>query len=105
MYKDALIVLYASQNKIIINFRDITGNCVQYMCIKKRIQSISDFAKSIKEKYFCEEIQLIIRRNTKEVMEAIQLIKEQVIKILSIKDDTPIPHNGCIPERRRKNNG
>jgi len=49
-----------------------------------------------------KEVAVIVKGAGNGRMSAIKSIKAGGLNVLSIKDSTPIPHNGCRPKKRRR---
>jgi len=49
-----------------------------------------------------KEVSVIVKGAGNGRMSAIKSIKAGGLNVLSIKDLTPIPHNGCRPKKRRR---
>ncbi len=49
-----------------------------------------------------KEVAVIVKGAGNGRMSAIKSIKAGGLNVLSIKDETPIPHNGCRPKKRRR---
>lgn len=49
-----------------------------------------------------KEVAVIVKGAGNGRMSAIKSIKTGGLNVLSIKDATPIPHNGCRPKKRRR---
>lgn len=63
-----------------------------------------DCDKVLREHNF-KSAYIALRRSTFSAADAISHIRKSNIKIIYIKDEVPIPHNACRPNKRSKLNG
>lgn len=64
--------------------------------------SAEEVAKKASEKGV-QSIDIIAKGPGNSKLAAIKGLKSAGLKVRSIKDKTPIPHNGCKPRKRRRN--
>jgi small subunit ribosomal protein S11 len=104
----------ASFNNTIISLADTYGNLISWStagrCGFKGSRKNTPFAAQIAAENAAKEaMELGLRRVDVEVKgpgsgreAAIRSLQASGLEILSIKDVTPIPHNGCRPSKRRR---
>ncbi|XCC45259.1 MAG: 30S ribosomal protein S11 [Candidatus Shikimatogenerans sp. Ttur] len=108
------LYIRTTYNNIIITLTNKIGNVIMWcssgkMKFKGGKKNTSYAGKKICEEILNKSIKLGLKKLDilvygigvgKEVI--IKTIYDYGIKILSIKDITPIPHNGCRPSKRRR---
>jgi small subunit ribosomal protein S11 len=104
----------ASFNNTIVALADAYGNLISWStagrCGFKGSRKNTPFAAQIAAENAAKEaMELGLRRVDVEVKgpgsgreAAIRSLQASGLEILSIKDVTPIPHNGCRPPKRRR---
>jgi len=104
----------ASFNNTIVNITDMSGNTIIWSsagkCGFKGSKKSTPFAaQTIADSAAKEALNLGMKRVHVRVQgpgagreSAIQAIQSAGLSIRSIKDVTPIPHNGCRPPKRRR---
>jgi small subunit ribosomal protein S11 len=104
----------ASFNNTIISLADAYGNLISWStagrCGFKGSRKNTPFAAQIAAENAAKEaMELGLQRVDVEVKgpgsgreAAIRSLQASGLEILSIKDVTPIPHNGCRPPKRRR---
>jgi small subunit ribosomal protein S11 len=104
----------ASFNNTIVSLADAYGNLISWStagrCGFKGSRKNTPFAAQIAAENAAKEaMELGLRRVDVEVKgpgsgreAAIRSLQASGLEILSIKDVTPIPHNGCRPPKRRR---
>ncbi|BDT61487.1 MAG: 30S ribosomal protein S11 [Flavobacteriales endosymbiont of Rhyzopertha dominica] len=108
------IYIHSTFNNIIISLTDKLGNVLAWSSSGKMKFKGSKkntpfsgkiIAKNISEKcylYGIKKVDIIIKGPGIGRDSAIRTISSSGIKILSIKDKTPLPHNGCRPPKKRR---
>ncbi|OHD05333.1 MAG: 30S ribosomal protein S11 [Spirochaetes bacterium GWD1_27_9] len=110
------VYIQASFNNTIITVTDPKGNVLSWSSsgslsgfrgAKKSTpfaaQLVSDNAvKKAIDNYGLKEVEVYVKGPGVGRESAIRSIDNSGLKILSIKDITPIPHNGCRPKKRRR---
>ncbi len=106
--------IYASFNNTIITITDVNGNVIVWSSAGvnefKGARKSTPFAAQITAEQVCKKA---IEHGLKEVHvrvkgpgvgreSAIRALDATGLKIMSISDVTPIPHNGCRPPKRRR---
>jgi small subunit ribosomal protein S11 len=64
-------------------------------------KAAEDVAKKVKE-FGVQEIEVRLKGPGQGREAALRTLHAQGLKIVAIKDVTPIPHNGCRPPKRRR---
>ncbi len=111
---DAIAHIHASFNNTIITITDRQGNALSWAtaggCGFRGSRKSTPFASTVAaENCAREAYNLGVRRIHVQVQgpgsgreSAIQALASAGLKVLSIKDVTPIPHNGCRPPKKRR---
>ncbi len=110
----AHVYIQATFNNTIISFTDQTGNVLGWSSAgasgfkgpKKATpyaagQVVKKIADSI-EAYGVKEVNVFVKGIGGGREGAIRALNTQGYTVLSIKDTTPLPHNGCRPPGRRR---
>lgn len=104
----------ASFNNVIVTLTDIYGNTISWSSAGKNgfkgSRKNTPFASQVtaeaaaKEAYDLglRKVDVFVKGPGAGREAAIRAINTAGIEILSIKDNTPIPHNGCRPPKRRR---
>jgi len=104
----------ASFNNVIVTITDIYGNTISWSSAGKNgfkgSRKNTPFAAQVtaeaaaKEAYDLglRKVDVIIKGPGAGREAAIRALNTAGLEILSIKDNTPIPHNGCRPPKRRR---
>ena len=104
----------ATFNNTIITLTDINGNVISWassgaLGFKGSRKSTPFAAGQASEKAALEAIDLGLKKVKVEVKgpgsgreSAVRSLGVAGLEVLSIKDVTPIPHNGCRPSKRRR---
>ncbi|WGH25772.1 MAG: 30S ribosomal protein S11 [Candidatus Shikimatogenerans bostrichidophilus] len=108
------IYIYSTFNNIIISLTDKIGNVLawsssgkmKFRGSKKNTPFAGQItAQNISDRclYFgIKKVDIIIKGPGSGRDSAIRTINNNGITILSIKDKTPLPHNGCRPPKKRR---
>ncbi|MDH3004917.1 MAG: 30S ribosomal protein S11 [Candidatus Shikimatogenerans sp. JK-2022] len=108
------IYIHSTFNNIIITLTDKLGNVLAWSSSGKMkfkgSKKNTPFAgqktaKNISEKcilYGIKKVDIIIKGPGIGRDSALRTINSSGIDILSIKDKTPLPHNGCRPPKKRR---
>jgi len=104
----------ATFNNTIVTITDNIGNtitqksagAVGFKGARRSTPYAASQAAEIASKNACnmgmKEVAVIVKGAGNGRMSAIKSIKTGGLNVLSIKDLTPIPHNGCRPKKRRR---
>ncbi len=104
----------ASFNNVIVTITDIYGNTISWSSAGKNgfkgSRKNTPFASQVtaeaaaKEAYDLglRKIDVFVKGPGAGREAAIRALNTAGLEILSIKDNTPIPHNGCRPPKRRR---
>jgi small subunit ribosomal protein S11 len=104
----------ASFNNVIVTLTDIYGNTISWSSAGKNgfkgSRKNTPFAAQVTAEAAAKEAHDLGLRKVDVFVKgpgagreaAIRAINTAGIEILSIKDSTPIPHNGCRPPKRRR---
>ena len=116
VHVDAMGVAHikASFNNIIVTITDIYGNTISWSSAGKNgfkgSRKNTPFASQVtaeaaaKEAYDLglRKVDVLVKGPGAGREAAIRALNTAGLQILSIKDITPIPHNGCRPPKRRR---
>lgn len=112
--KEANIFIFSSYNNTIISLTDLNGNVIASRSAGrigfKGTKKSTPFAASktaeavgqLAEKMGIKRVHVIVKGIGSGRDSALRSIANQGFEILSIKDATPIPHNGCRPPKPRR---
>lgn len=104
----------ATYNNTIVTFTDQNGNVLAWAsagnCGFKGPKKSTPYAASIivkaaadrVEKYGLKEVNVFVKGVGSGRESAIRAMNANGLSVLSIKDITPIPHNGCRPKKPRR---
>ncbi|MDF1611026.1 30S ribosomal protein S11 [Stygiobacter electus] len=104
----------ASFNNVIVTITDIYGNTISWSSAGKNgfkgSRKNTPFASQVtaeaaaKEAYDLglRKVDVFVKGPGAGREAAIRALNTAGLEILSIKDNTPIPHNGCRPPKRRR---
>ncbi len=104
----------ASFNNVIVTITDIYGNTISWSSAGKNgfkgTRKNTPFASQVtaeaaaKEAYDLglRKVDVFVKGPGAGREAAIRALNTAGLEILSIKDNTPIPHNGCRPPKRRR---
>ncbi|MEA3485399.1 MAG: 30S ribosomal protein S11, partial [Candidatus Aerophobetes bacterium] len=59
-------------------------------------------ARKAKDEFQLEKIRVVVKGPGSGREAAIRTLQASGLKVISIKEATPIPHNGCRPPKKRK---
>ncbi|MDO8663660.1 MAG: 30S ribosomal protein S11 [Candidatus Wildermuthbacteria bacterium] len=112
--RDGRIYIFSSYNNTILNITDQKGDVLTWVssgaigfkgakkatpfAASKVAENIADRAK----KLGIERVQVFVRGIGSGRESAIRSLANRGLEIISIKDITPIPHNGCRPPKVRR---
>ena len=104
----------ASFNNIIVTLTDVYGNAISWSSAGKNgfkgSRKNTPFAAQVSAENAAKEAYALGLRRVDVLVKgpgsgreaAIRALNTAGLQILSIKDITPIPHNGCRPPKRRR---
>ncbi|KAF0140787.1 MAG: 30S ribosomal protein S11 [Ignavibacteriales bacterium] len=104
----------ASFNNVIVTITDIYGNTISWSSAGKNgfkgSRKNTPFASQVTAEAAAKEAHDLGLRKVDVLVKgpgagreaAIRALNTAGLEILSIKDQTPIPHNGCRPPKRRR---
>ena len=110
---EAKIFIHASYNNTIVTITDLDGNTVAwsssgsigYKGSKKGTPYAAQLAAADATRKVqnmgVKTIDIIIRGTGSGREQAIRSIQATGVNVRSIIDDTPVPHNGCRPRKRK----
>ncbi len=110
------VYIQASFNNTIISVTDLKGNVLSWSSsgslqgfrgAKKSTpfaaQMVAESAtKKAMDNYGLKEVEIFVKGPGIGREAAVRAINNAGLKVLIIKDITPIPHNGCRPKKRRR---
>jgi small subunit ribosomal protein S11 len=111
---EGIVHIKASFNNTIISITDLSGNVISWASagvagFKGSRKNTPYAASQAAEKVAKEAMDLGLQRAEVRVMgpgggreAAIRSIAAAGVEVTSIKDITPIPHNGCRPPKKRR---
>ena len=107
-------VIKCSYNNTIVSIADVNGNILGWASsglmgfkgAKKATpyaatQVVSNVSEKVK-KYGLKELEVFVKGVGSGREASIRALANNDFNILSIKDETPIPHNGCRPKKPRR---
>ncbi|MFC1703014.1 30S ribosomal protein S11 [Patescibacteria group bacterium] len=109
-----LVFVHASYNNTIVTITDINGNVLGWSSAgvvgfrgpkKATPYAASVIVKDVTEKIAetgLREVHAVVRGIGSGREAAVRALHANGINVLSIKDMTPIPHNGCRPRKPRR---
>ncbi len=112
--KEGRIYIFSSYNNTVITLTDLEGNVLGWTSAGsigfKGTKKATPFAASktaeaiarITEKIGIEKINILIKGIGSGRESAVRSLAARGLEIISIKDVTPIPHNGCRPPKVRR---
>ncbi|MDE0170622.1 MAG: 30S ribosomal protein S11 [bacterium] len=104
----------ASFNNTIINITDVNGNSIVWTSggsvgfkgsrksTPYAAQVAAEEASRRAAEHGIRKLEVIVSGNGAGRDTAIRTLQNMGIEVASIKDVTPIPHNGCRPKKRRR---
>ena len=108
------VYIQASFNNTIITFTDVTGNVLSWSSAghmnfrgsrKSTPYAAQIAARDAAEKvrdYGMREVDVMVKGPGIGRESAIRAIANEGISVRTIKDISPLPHNGCRPRKRRR---
>lgn len=112
--KEGRIYISSSYNNTIITLGDLYGNVLNWTSAGsigfKGTKKATPFAASkvaeaitqIAQKIGIEKVEVFVKGIGSGRESAIRSLAARGLEIISIKDTTPIPHNGCRPPKARR---
>lgn len=112
--KEGRVYIFSSYNNTIITLTDLGGNVLGWVSSGslgfKGTKKATPFAASkiaeaitqIAQKIGIEKIEVLVKGIGSGRESAIRSLAARGLAIVSIKDTTPIPHNGCRPPKVRR---
>jgi small subunit ribosomal protein S11 len=112
--REAKLFIFSSYNNTIISLADLNGNVLSSRSAGrigfKGTKKSTPFAASktaeavgqTAEKMGVKKIHVVVKGIGSGRDSALRSIANQGFEILSVKDATPIPHNGCRPPKPRR---
>lgn len=113
---EAKAFIHASYNNTIVTITDMSGNTVAwsssgsigYKGSKKGTPYAAQLAAADAtrkaQNMGVSQIDIVIRGTGSGREQAIRSIQATGVNVRSIVDDTPVPHNGCRPKKRKLQN-
>lgn len=114
LVKRALLCVYATFNNTIITFCDLSGKTIAWSSSGKNRFKGAKKATPFAAQVATESLGTVFKNHAvREVFirlkglglgrdSVIRTINNMGLKIISISDVTPIPHNGCRPPKKRR---
>jgi len=65
-------------------------------------KTAEEIAKKAKDSFQLEKIRVVVRGPGSGRETAIRTLQASGLKVISIREATPIPHNGCRPPKKRR---
>jgi len=65
-------------------------------------KTAEEIAKKVKDSFQLEKIRVVVKGPGSGRETAIRTLQASGLKVVSIKEATPIPHNGCRPPKKRR---
>ncbi|MDP1538525.1 MAG: 30S ribosomal protein S11 [bacterium] len=112
--KEGRVYIFSSYNNTIITLTDLGGNVLGWVSAGsigfKGTKKATPFAASkiaeaitqIAQKIGIEKIEVLVKGIGSGRESAIRSLAARGLEIVSIKDMTPVPHNGCRPPKARR---
>lgn len=112
--KEGKIYIFSSYNNTIITLTDISGNALASKSAGKlgfkgskkstpfAAAKIAETLGAVSEKMGIKKFQIVVKGIGSGRESALRSIANQGFEISSIKDVTPVPHNGCRPKKARR---
>lgn len=112
--KEGRIYIYSSYNNILLSLTDLNGN-VLYWTSAGRIgfkgakkgtpfaaSKVAEAMSQVAYKLKIKRIKILVKGTGSGRDSAIRSLAARGLDITSIKDVTPVPHNGCRPKKPRR---
>jgi small subunit ribosomal protein S11 len=112
--KEGKVYIYSSYNNTIISLTDINGNVTTAKSAGKlgfkgtkkstpfAASKVAEAVGQSAEKMGVKRLHVVVKGVGSGRESALRSIANQGFEVLSIKDATPIPHNGCKPKNPRR---
>ena len=112
--KEGRIYISCSYNNIIISLTDSQGRILGWVSAgsigfkgaKKATpfaaSKVAEMASQIAKKFGVEKIEILVKGIGSGRESAIRSLAARGLDVISIKDITPMPHNGCRPRKVRR---
>lgn len=112
--KEGKVYIFSSYNNTIVTLTDTVGNVLVSKSAGKlgfkgskkstpfAASKVAETLGAVAEKIGIKKIQIVIKGIGSGRESALRSIANQGFEISSIKDVTPIPHNGCRPKKPRR---
>jgi small subunit ribosomal protein S11 len=109
-----LVHIYTTFNNSIITVTDLNGNTISWSTCGakgfKGSKKSTPFAAQMATEEACRKakehgmksVEVFVKGPGAGRESALRAVSTQIHRITSIKDVTPIPHNGCRPPKRRR---
>ena len=106
--------IFATFNNTIVTFTDMQGNAVCWSSAGnsgfKGSRKSTPYAAGlaarnaarVAQDYGMQEVEVIVKGPGPGRESAIRAVQSSGIKVKSIADITPVPHNGCRPPKKRR---
>jgi len=112
--KEGKVHIFSSYNNTIVTLTDTVGNVLVSKSAGKlgfkgskkstpfAASKVAETLGAVAEKMGIKKIQIVVKGIGSGRESALRSIANQGFEISSIKDVTPIPHNGCRPKKPRR---
>jgi len=112
--KEGKVYIFSSYNNTIVTLTDTVGNVLASKSAGKlgfkgskkstpfAASKVAETLGAVAEKIGIKKIQIVVKGIGSGRESALRSIANQGFEISSIKDVTPIPHNGCRPKKPRR---
>ena len=113
-YENGRVYVQASYNNTVITATDEKGNVIAWMSAgslgfsgpKKSTpfaaSKVAEAVSQIASKFGIEKISIFVKGVGSGRDSAIRSLMARGLEVVSLKDVTPIPHNGCRPPKARR---
>jgi len=113
--EEGVVYIHSTFNNTIITITNLNGDVlcwssaggVGFKGTKKGTpfaaqKTAEDAAKKAKGEFQLERVRVVVKGPGSGRETAIRTLQAAGLKVISIKEATPIPHNGCRPPKKRK---
>ena len=112
--KEGKVHIFSSYNNTIVTLTDTVGNVLVSKSAGKlgfkgskkstpfAASKVAETLGAVAEKMGIKKIQIVVKGIGSGRESALRSIANQGFEISSIKDVTPVPHNGCRPKKPRR---
>jgi len=112
--KEGKVYIFSSYNNTIVTLTDTVGNVLVSKSAGKlgfkgskkstpfAASKVAETLGAVAEKMGIKKIQIVVKGIGSGRESALRSIANQGFEISSIKDVTPVPHNGCRPKKPRR---